>query len=136
MTVPLKVKISAGLLVVFAAGAICGSWAHSRVAERVFMKALDASNWAPAVVDGLDHDLTLTAEQKIQVRKLADESVAKVCQDFASMGEELVRLHVRLQSILTPEQRAKNARTFAGLRCHLKDKYHLTLPAPERDPAN
>jgi hypothetical protein len=127
MKIPPKVKIIAGLLVVFAAGAICGSWARSIYSERILVKCLNYTNWAPAMIQGLNHELNLSPEQEKQARAMVDESVTQIAGGFAKMGDELVRLHCRLQTILSPEQQAKNAKSFEDFRRALKEKYNLCL---------
>ncbi len=128
MSIPPKLRIGLGLLIVFIAGAICGSWAHARYAEHMFRKSLDYRNWSAAVLRGLDHDLHLSEEQKQKAKVMLDETVNEATHTFRQLGEELVRLHSRIQTILTPEQRAKNAAAFDKFRRELS-RFQITLPA-------
>lgn len=128
MSFPPKLKIGLGLFIVFIAGGICGSWAHARFTEHMFRKSLDCATWSPAILEGMDHELHLSPEQKQKAKVMLDETVNEATHTFGQLGEELVRLHVRIQTILTPEQRAKNAESFAKFRLELK-RCKITLPA-------
>ncbi len=127
MRISAKLKIGLGLVVVFIAGAIFGSWAHAQYTKRVFIKSLDHTAWAATVLKGLDEELHLSPEQKQQAKVMLDETVHEVTRTFTHLGEELVQLHLRIQSILTPEQRAKNAESFEKFRRELK-RCQITLP--------
>jgi len=128
MSLPPKLKIGIGLVVVFIAGGICGSWAHARITEHIFRKSLDCSTWSPAILEGLDHDLHLSPDQKQKAKVMLDQTVDEARHTFGQLGVELVRLHTRIQTILTPEQRAKNAESFARFRRAL-ERYKISLPA-------
>lgn len=62
---------------------------------------------------------------------MLDQTVEEATHTFGQLGEELVRLHTRIQGILTPDQRAKNAGSFEKFRRELK-RYDINLPAEAR----
>jgi hypothetical protein len=123
-----KVKIALGLVVVFAAGAIFGSFARAQYTERAFMKSLDYTKWSAAILNDLDRELQLSPEQKEKAKVLLENTVSAVTNSFTHLGQELVRLHCQLQDILTPEQQAKNEKSFADCRRAL-GRYQICLPA-------
>jgi hypothetical protein len=128
MSVSPKVKVGAGLLVVFLAGAVCGSWVHSYFTGRIFVKSLDSTKWAPTILKGLDDEVQLSPEQKQKAQVLLDQTVGTVTGKFADIGVELVRLHIHIQSILTPEQREKDAKSFERFRQEM-DRLRISLPS-------
>ena len=58
---------------------------------------------------------------------MLDDTVREMTNTLTQLGEELVRLHSRVQTILTPEQRAKNAEWF-GKFCHELKRLNVSLP--------
>jgi len=128
MRMSLKLKIGLGLAVVFIGGVICGSVGTIHFKERAFAKFVQYETWSPAVLKGLDDELHLSAEQREKARVMLDQSTSEAIDTIRQLGVILVRLHFRVNEILTQEQRAKNSQNFEDFRQGLKDRFQIVLP--------
>ena len=129
MRISSRVKIGFGLVVLFAAGAVCGGFLSLRFTERHFVKMMDSETWAPAAIHGMDKDLQFTPEQREKARAILDETVEKVVGHFRSIGMEMVRSHRRINQLLTPEQQAKHNEGFDGFRRAMREKFKIHFPS-------
>ena len=131
MRVSPRLKIGLGLVVVFGVGVLTGVFGHARYAEWMFTMAVNTDNWPKVILKGMDEDLDLSPEQEAKAEALISEFVEEVNATFRELGREMVRLHVRMQPILTPEQSAKSQASFQKFREALRVKHDVTLPPEE-----
>lgn len=128
MKISSKAKIGLGLVVVFAAGAICGSVGTMRYLERSFAKSINYRFWSATVMKDLDAKLHLSPEQRQKAVSILDDTEGEVNRAFRELGLVLVRLNARLNEIMSPEQRRKHTEMMQAARLELKQKFNINLP--------
>ncbi|HVY69954.1 MAG TPA: hypothetical protein VHH73_08495 [Verrucomicrobiae bacterium] len=136
MKIPAKIKVGLGLVIVFAAGAVCGAVGTMRHMESAFTKSLDYKTWSGIVIRDLNKDLHLTADQEVKAGKILADAGPEIKGRCNQVGLSLVRLHSQLNCILTPEQRAIHNAKLDEVRSCLKEKFNLTLPTEQEAEEN
>ena len=125
-------KIVAGLVVVFAAGAVTGSVGTHEFIKHGVKRALNFEHWKGDVMHVLQTKLKLTPEQQQKIEPLVDargrEMRGSFAQAFDESGHILVRLQHQIDQELTAEQRLIHAQMKKDFRAELKKRFNFDLP--------
>lgn len=125
-------KIIAGLLVVFAAGAVTGSVGTHEFIKHGVKRALNFENWKAGVMHTLQDKLKLTPEQHQKISAIVDDNGHDIHQCFAhafgDSGHIVVRLQKQIDQQLTPEQKLIHAQMKRDFRAELKKRFNFELP--------
>ncbi len=120
------------LLLVFIAGGVAGSLITGYLGKRALARAFDFSLWPDGMIQGLEQEMTLTAEQKVKLReiggRLAERMQSTLDAALASSGRIIVDTQREVDAVLDQEQRLIHARMKAELREGLKQGLGVTLP--------
>jgi hypothetical protein len=125
-------KIVAGLLVVFAAGAVTGSVGTHEFIKHGVKRALNFENWKAGVMNTLQAKLKLTPEQHEKIEIIVEVHGREIhgcfAHAFGESGHILVRLQNQIDQELTPEQRLIHAQMRKDFRAELKKRFNFDLP--------
>jgi Spy/CpxP family protein refolding chaperone len=125
-------KIVAGLLVVFAAGAVTGSVGTHQFIKHGVKRALNFEHWKAGVMQSLQTKLKLTAEQHQRIENIVENHGREIhgcfAHAFGDSSQILVRLQKQIDQQLTPEQRAIHAQMKKDFRAELKKRFNFDLP--------
>jgi len=118
-------KIALALVVIFAAGAGLGYSIGLRNSRSHFTRMRDPGNWQTMMLDRLDHQVTLTDEQRQKIqplfRKLGEET-GKIRMEADRQNRECFgKFYQEVNPILTEEQRKLLEEERRRLRERLKD---------------
>jgi Spy/CpxP family protein refolding chaperone len=103
-----RVAVLLALVVVFVAGAAAGGAYGWREGFRQAMRRPPPSDMKKHVVDGLQRDLLLTAEQRAKIEPIVAETAAKIGELHRNSGQQMRDLikgqNVRFKEFLDPVQ--------------------------------
>ncbi len=125
-------KVILALLLVFSAGAVTGSVATMLKCKYAFERGFTVENWNAMTMKVLQKDLQLTAEQQPKVRAIVEETGKQFGESFGQAikvsGTNMVASWLRIDQVLTPEQRVIHHRKCGEFREKLKAGFKIELP--------
>lgn len=131
-------KLVGLLLLVFAAGGVCGGLVTHYSMKRALAATFDFERWPDRAVRFLDQRLGLSTEQEVEVRAIQERLAERMKQIFrASLtesGETLLSAGREIDEILTPDQRVIHAELKDELRAGFRRHFNLELPAEPPSP--
>ena len=115
------------VIIAFVAGVIVGvAGDHLFFIHHLFQRGFVARR----IADRLDHELHLTAQQKIQVQQILDRHRTRIDAIMSGarpqIRQEIDATNAEIEKILTPEQRAQ----FAKMRMRMPGHRGLGPPPP------
>lgn len=132
----LRVKVVAGVLVVFLIGMVIGALGTSLFIARRARQLAEGSNTVRKTwfFRRLDHQLRLTDAQKPAVREVLEQSEEEVrvllSQSLKEFSDLMLRRNDALKPLLTPEQQEKLDAMSQRMHRFLPENLSTTEPAP------
>lgn len=125
-------KIVAGLVLVFAAGAVTGSLATQHMIKRALENSMKFENWTNGATGFLQAKLKLRPEQRQKVKTIFEQKGPEFKAIFARTAADCGRIVIQMEHDvdreLTPEQRVIHDELKQRLRTDLKSKFDFDLP--------
>lgn len=100
-------KIWAVFAGVFLAGGIAGGFIALRIEDRIVERGRSPGQFVPRLVDHITDRLDLTAEQRGELKVLADAAWQELHQQRQASRETMQELQQQIGDILTDSQRAQ-----------------------------
>jgi hypothetical protein len=120
------------LVLMFLAGGVVGSVVTGYVGKRALAGAFDFDRWPDGMIGELEKNMTLTADQKVEIRAIGERLAARMKstldEAIADSGRVIVDAQREVDAVLKPEQQIIHARMIAEFRQGLKEGLGVALP--------
>lgn len=122
MTAALRLRVTLGVLAIFAAGVVSGAFFGARLQLEKQSKQAEINNLPESVMAMLDQRLSLSKEQSAEMTPLVEQACTDLRQvykeNFAEVGDILRKYY----GLMAPKLSAEQAKTLEKMEAELRAK--------------